>query len=85
MDALITQTAQPQFVDSAYFLKFKFEAGSTRSSGGRQFEGRDVLRIEYYPAKLFDVDGSEDKRKQTQDKPRDPKSKGASSRRRSIS
>jgi hypothetical protein len=53
MDSLITQSGQPQFVDSAYFLKFKFEQGKYALVGREQFDGRDVLKIEYYPAHLF--------------------------------
>jgi hypothetical protein len=53
MDSLITQTGTPQFVDSAYFLKFKFEQGKYALVGREQFDGRDVLKIEYYPARLF--------------------------------
>lgn len=77
VDAIIKQTAQPQFIDSAYFMEFKFEGGQYALAGKEQFEGHDVLRIEYYPTKLFDVDGSENKRKADQDRKRDPKSKGA--------
>ena len=49
----ILQTRQPQFIDSAYFLKFKFEPQKYALVGHETFEGRDVLRIEYYPARLF--------------------------------
>jgi hypothetical protein len=75
VDAIIKQTAQPQFVDSAYFMEFKFDGGQYALAGKEQFEGHDVLRIEYYPTKLFDVDGSENRKKDG--KPRDPKSRGA--------
>jgi hypothetical protein len=50
---LIVQTRQPEFVDTAYFLKFKFEEGKYAFVGRETFEGRDVLRIEYYPTRLF--------------------------------
>jgi len=53
MGSLITQARQPDFVDSAYFLKFKFEQGKYAFVGRETFEGRDVLRVEYYPEKLF--------------------------------
>jgi hypothetical protein len=53
IDALVAQTQQPQFVDTAYFLRFKFEEGKYALVGREKFDGRDVLRIEYYPAKLF--------------------------------
>src|SRR3984893_11293386 len=53
IDALIRQSRQPQFITSAYFLRFKFEEGHYALVGHETFDGRDVLRVEYYPAKLF--------------------------------
>ena len=53
IDALIHQTRQPQFISSAYFLRFKFEEGHYALVGHETLDGRDVLRVEYYPAKLF--------------------------------
>jgi hypothetical protein len=53
MDSLLTQTRQPEFINSAYFLRFKFEEGKYALVGRETFEGREVLRIEYYPARLF--------------------------------
>jgi hypothetical protein len=50
---VLAQVRQPQFMDSAYFLKFKFEQGKYALVGREKFEGRDVLRIEYYPTRLF--------------------------------
>ncbi len=54
VDALIRQTRQPQFVSSSYFLRFKFDEGRYALVGREKFDGRDVLRIEYYPTKLYD-------------------------------
>jgi hypothetical protein len=59
VDGLIRQSRQPQFVSSAYFLRFKFDEGTYALVGREQFEGRDVLRIEYYPTKLFSNDRPE--------------------------
>jgi hypothetical protein len=56
VDGLIRQSRQPQFISSAYFLRFKFDAGRYALVGREQLEGRDVLRIEYYPEKLFSAD-----------------------------
>jgi hypothetical protein len=53
MDGLLSQTRQPQFISTAYFLRFKFEQGKYALVGREQFDGRQVLRIEYYPARLF--------------------------------
>jgi hypothetical protein len=53
LQSFIRQSRQPQFVDSAYFLRFKFEPSHYALVGHEIFEGRDVLRIEYYPTRLF--------------------------------
>jgi len=44
---------EPRFVSSAYFLEFKFDMGQYALAGREQLDGREVLRIEYYPTKLF--------------------------------
>jgi len=44
---------EPGFVSAAYFLKFKFDPGQYALVGHESLDGRDVLRIEYYPTKLF--------------------------------
>ncbi len=56
LDALISQTRQPQFISSAYFLRFKFEEGKYALVGHEQLDGHDVLHIEYYPTKLYSND-----------------------------
>lgn len=53
VQGLILQTRQPQFISSAYFLRFKFEQGKYALVGRESLDGREVLRIEYYPANLF--------------------------------
>lgn len=53
MAGLIRQTRQPEFISSAYFLRFRFDEGTYALVGREQLEGRDVLRIEYYPTNLF--------------------------------
>src|SRR5262245_43942158 len=52
----IRQSLEPQFVSMAYFLEFKFEAGHYAFVGRERLLDRDVLRIEYYPEKLFQDD-----------------------------
>jgi hypothetical protein len=54
LDGLIRQTRQPQFVSSAYFLRFTFEGGRYAFVGREELDGRETLRIEYYPATLFE-------------------------------
>ncbi len=51
--SLIKQTREPQFISSAYFLRFKFESGRYALVGREALDGRDVLRIEYYPERMF--------------------------------
>jgi hypothetical protein len=53
VEGLLAQSRQPQFISSAYFLRFKFEQGKYALVGREQFDGREVLRIEYYPERLF--------------------------------
>jgi hypothetical protein len=56
VDGLIRQVRQPQFVSSSYFLRFKFDEGRYVLAGREKFDGRDVLKIEYYPTKLYEAD-----------------------------
>ena len=53
LQSLIQQTREPQFVSSAYLLQFKFEGGQYALVGPETIDNRQVLRIEYYPTKLF--------------------------------
>jgi len=53
VDSLIRQTREPEFITSAYFLRFKFEEGKYALVGRESLDGRDVLKVEYYPARLF--------------------------------
>lgn len=53
LNSILTQTRQPQFISSAYFLRFKFEEGKYALVGRETIDGRDTLRVEYYPARLF--------------------------------
>ena len=54
LNDLIDPSGQPRFVSSAYFMKFKFEPGHYALAGRERLLGRDVLRIEYYPARLYE-------------------------------
>ena len=44
---------QPRFVSESYFLDFEFEPGNYYLAGRERLAGREVLRIEYYPTRLF--------------------------------
>jgi hypothetical protein len=56
-EALMRLAREPQFVSAAYFLKFRFEQGRYAFAGPETYDGRRVLRIEYYPAQLYAADG----------------------------
>jgi hypothetical protein len=56
VDGLIRQTRQPAFISSAYFLRFRFEEGKYALVGREKLDAWDVLRIEYYPSKLYSDD-----------------------------
>lgn len=50
---VLRQTVEPRFVSHAYFLRFKFDPGRYALTGRERRDDREVLRIEYYPTKLF--------------------------------
>ena len=54
---------EPRFVSEAYFMDFKFEPGNYFLAGREKVEGRDVLRIEYYPTNFFTDDDPPEARK----------------------
>lgn len=54
-----TTGLQPRFVSEAYFLDFEFEPGNYYLAGRETLAGREVVRIEHYPKRLF-ADGDLD-------------------------
>lgn len=46
---MLKQVREPQFVSSAYFLKFKFETGHYALAGREKIGDVQALKIEYYP------------------------------------
>ena len=58
---------EPRFVSEANFLRFRFERGRYFLVGREQLDGRTVLKVEYYPKKLFvdsdDPDASRPRRR----------------------
>jgi hypothetical protein len=52
-EAELRDTLEPGFVSAAYFLDFKFEEGQYALVGREKYEGRDVLKVEYYPKRMF--------------------------------
>jgi hypothetical protein len=69
---ILRQSSEPEFVRSAYFLKFKFDQGQYALVGREKLLGRDVLKIEYYPTNLFDDRDDDDDRERKRDRKADP-------------
>jgi hypothetical protein len=63
LDGLIRRTSQPEFIRAAYFLRFKFDQGRYALVGREMLDGREVLRVEYYPTRLFEDDPSDPERR----------------------
>jgi hypothetical protein len=53
IEDVVRQSVEPRFVSAAYFLRFKFDPGHYALVGRETLAGREVLRVEYYPSKLF--------------------------------
>ena len=54
---MLKQVREPQFVSSAYFLKFKFENGRYALAGRDKVGDVQALKIEYYPESGLFKDG----------------------------
>jgi hypothetical protein len=52
----VDERGEPRFVSEAYFLRFKFEPGNYYAAGRDTIEGRQVVKVEYYPTRLFQED-----------------------------
>ncbi|MBI1874585.1 MAG: hypothetical protein HYS05_11985 [Acidobacteria bacterium] len=77
VESLILQTRQPQFISSAYFLRFKFEQGKYALVGREPMDGRELLRIEYYPENLFSRARTREQRRRQQGKLDQESARGA--------
>lgn len=53
------RTGEPRFISEVQFLRFRFEPGNYYFVGRERLAGRDVLRIEYYPRRLFSEEPDE--------------------------
>ena len=53
VEDVLKQTIEPDFIQAAYFMRFKFDSGHYALVGPEQMGARRVLKIEYYPTKLF--------------------------------
>jgi hypothetical protein len=86
MSSSALTTAEPRFVSEAYFLDFKFEPGNYYLAGREKLEGKDVLRIEYYPTRLFSDDNEDDNEEARRDreKAKEKRRKHAKNREREL-
>jgi hypothetical protein len=57
VEDVLRQGMEPQFVSSAYFLKFKFESGHYALAGRETIGDVPALKIEYYPETGLFKDG----------------------------
>lgn len=64
VEDIISQTFEPEFIRSANFMEFKFDAGSYALAGREKLLDRDVLKIEYYPKNLFNEERAKGKCKE---------------------
>src|SRR5215471_13395718 len=69
VESLLRQTREPEFISSAYFLRFRFEEGKYALVGRETLDGIETLRIEYYPTNLFR--GTDRRRNERETKPDD--------------
>jgi hypothetical protein len=53
---------EPRFISEAYFMKFPFEPGNYYVAGRETLDGRAVVKIEYYPSRLFSDDPDREKK-----------------------
>jgi hypothetical protein len=58
---VVARGLEPRFVSEANFLRFRFERGRYFLVGRETLEGRPVLKVEYYPKKLFADDKPRDR------------------------
>ena len=73
---------EPRFVSEAYFMDFKFEPGNYYLAGREQLEGQQVLKVEYYPTKMFgDSDEERNERRQKEKSAQKPPADDRATRR----
>ena len=56
---------EPRFISEAYFMKFPFEPGNYYLAGRETIDGRPVVKVEYYPTRLFTEDEERKKKEVT--------------------
>jgi hypothetical protein len=50
---------EPRFVSESYFMDFKFEPGNYYLAGRETIDGKEVLKVDYLPTRLFDDNDSD--------------------------
>lgn len=60
LQPFVDQRGEPRFISEAYFLRFKFEPGNYYVAGRDTIDGRPVVKVEYYPTRLFEDDHRRD-------------------------
>ena len=61
-DVISVVGTEPRFISEAYFMKFPFEPGNYYLAGRETMDGRPVVKIEYYPSRLFSDDEDREKK-----------------------
>ncbi|BCS31048.1 hypothetical protein TBR22_A02480 [Luteitalea sp. TBR-22] len=56
------RSGEPRFISEVQILRFRFEPGNYFFAGRERLAGREVLRVEYYPKRLFADDFEEGRR-----------------------
>ena len=56
---------EPRFISEAYFMKFPFEPGNYYLAGRETLDGRAVVKVEYYPSRMFNDDPDRGKKEVT--------------------
>jgi hypothetical protein len=64
---------EPRFVSESYFMDFKFEPGNYYLAGKETLEGKELLKIDYLPTKLFDESETDKEDAAVDGKAKDPK------------
>ena len=68
----IAERRAPEFIEAAYFLRFRFDQGTYAFVGREKLDDVEVLRIEYYPTRLFSREIDKQARAASAPKPTKP-------------
>jgi hypothetical protein len=60
VSSLIRQRRQPEFIEAAYVLRLSFDGGRYAFVGRERLDDLEVLRVEYYPKRLYKGDDNSD-------------------------